>query len=141
MKYALIIIGLIILAGAIAIFIAPEKSLMTKKTTRELQAGDVNGLTVTVAPKEISQNAPIWVFAITLDTHSGDLSQDIIQAASLIGQNGDEHKSLIWEGDLPGGHHRQGILKFNALKPYPQIIKFKFKGAGGSGETIFIWKI
>ena len=76
--------------------------------TRKFTAGAVE---VTVEPVTLdSTGARIKV---SLDTHSGDLGADLAKTSTLeVG--GRPWGNPSWSGDGPGGHHRQGELRFQA---------------------------
>lgn len=103
----------------------------------ESQTNSEGAVIVTVLPKTVSESG--WEFEITLDTHSGVLDADIVAAAVVVDDAGKEYAPLAWEGDSPGGHHREGILKFEALAQKPETIKLVIRGIGGINERIFIW--
>lgn len=105
----------------------------------ELQTSSEGAVIVTVLPKTVSESG--WEFEITLDTHSGALDEDMVAVAVLVDDAGKEYAPLAWEGDSPGGHHREGILKFEALAPKPETIKLVIRGVGGISERVFIWQV
>lgn len=83
---------------------ANESSL----TTREISAGEVD---VTATPTHISESGA--TFEIAFDTHSVELVAELPGDASLT-VNGTEWPARAWDGDGPGGHHREGTLGFGA---------------------------
>ncbi|MFA5802725.1 MAG: hypothetical protein WC911_09670 [Thermoleophilia bacterium] len=99
-------------------------------------AGDI---TVTATPGNLGEDASTWSFNITMDAGNGDLGEDMLQAAVIVGTDGTETGPTAWEGDGPGGLHRQGVLKFDSLKPMPKSITLKIRGVGGIGERSFSW--
>jgi len=52
---------------------------------------------------------------LTLDTHSGDLSEIDMERAAVLKQNGDEVKPQGWLARSEDSHHRAGVLVF--LRP------------------------
>ena len=78
---------------------------------RTIEAGAV---TVKVEPRQL--DAAGAVFKVTFDTHSVDLDQDLIRQARLV--VGDTTWPVTgWSGDGPGGHHREGELRFAGAGP------------------------
>lgn len=65
----------------------------------------------------------------------------MIAVSFLIDGAGREYAPLAWDGDPPGGHHREGILKFKALAQKPETIKLAIRGIGGINEQIFAWQV
>lgn len=51
-------------------------------------------------------------FAVTVDTHATDLGMDLAAGARLV-VGGTVWPAAGWEGDGPGGHHREGTLRFD----------------------------
>ncbi|MBI2653701.1 hypothetical protein HYX02_02710 [Candidatus Woesearchaeota archaeon] len=62
-------------------------------------------------------------FQIAIDTHSVDLDFDMVEISTLQDDLGNTYKPLKWEGSAPGGHHRQGILKFPSINKDAKSIK------------------
>ena len=73
---------------------------------RTVQAGDV---TVRITPVRLDETGA--VFRLALDTYSGDLAVDVVEAARLV-VGGFEWQGARWDGAGAGGHHRQGTLSF-----------------------------
>jgi hypothetical protein len=75
---------------------------------RTVSAGAV---TIKVEPRQLDASGA--VFKITFDTHSEDLDQDLTRQARLT-VGGTTWPDATWSGDGPGGHHREGELRFAA---------------------------
>lgn len=88
----------------------------------ETKTDDQPPVTIKVTPIEIGKDAQAWKFNIVLDTHSVELDQNLIQIATLVDDKENVYTPIVWEGSGPGGHHREGILIFNALGPAPQSV-------------------
>lgn len=74
--------------------------------SRTISAGSVE---ITIEPLRLDTSGAS--FQVKLDTHSGDLNMDVARAAHLeVG--GTDWGSASWVGDPPGGHHREGELRF-----------------------------
>lgn len=105
------------------------------------QKDSAKGVTVAVTPGNLAAGAKTWDFAIVLDTHSQDLSDDLLQSAVLVDDRGNEHKALAWDGAAPGGHHRTGVLRFNAIEPRPQALELRISRPGEAGARKFRWRL
>lgn len=79
-----------------------------------------------------------WNFAISLNTHSEELDMDLVTVSELIDDKGKSYTAVSWEGAPPGGHHRNGTLKFNPISPKPKSVELKVKNIGGV-ERSFKW--
>lgn len=120
------------LAAAVA-FHAAAAELATQKSTDR-------GVTVAVTPQDLSGNAKTWDFKIVLDTHSGDLSDDLLKIAVLLDGTGTRYAPVAWDGAAPGGHHREGVLRFKAVSPQPQAIELRIARPGEPGPRSFRWQ-
>ena len=96
---------------------APRVS--TALGTRTVQAGPV---TVKIQPRKLDAKGA--TFKISFDTHSAELNQDMPKQAHLT-VGGAAWPVATWSGDGPGGHHREGELRFAAPG-----------GATGTGTTV-----
>jgi hypothetical protein len=75
-----------------------------------------------------------------LDTHSADLSDDLVQSASLTTDDGRTLKPVRWTGAAPGGHHREGVLAFDVPTPRPALIELRIMRPGESAARTFRWR-
>lgn len=110
-------------------------------TALETKANNEGPATVSVRPTNIFQSNSEWDFEITLDTHSYGLSDDLMQAAELLDNQGNRYKPIAWEGDPPGGHHREGGLKFRAITPFPRSLTLIIRDIGGVVSRTFTWTL
>jgi hypothetical protein len=99
------------------------------------------GVTVAVTPQDLSAGAKTWDFKIVLDTHSGDLSDDLLKTAVLLDGTGTQHVPVAWDGAAPGGHHREGVLKFKPVLPTPATIALQIMRAGEAKPRSFNWQL
>lgn len=103
------------------------------------QSNSVAGVTVTATPRIVAGD--FWEFEIELNTHSQDLSDDLAQAAVLIGADGVAYPPIAWQGDPPGGHHRKGILRFKAPKSGSPTIELRIQRPGEPSPRSFRWQL
>lgn len=96
------------------------------------------GVTVKATPRAMAGGA--WEFDIVFDTHSQELKDDPMKSASLIA-GGKAQAPAGWKGDPPGGHHRKGVLKFNAIDPRPQAIELRIARPGEAKPRSFRWQL
>ena len=75
---------------------------------RTFEAGEV---TVKITPAKIEGGGAS--FEIAFDTHTVELDLDIVANAGLT-VGGTEWPVAGWDGAGPGGHHREGTLRFDA---------------------------
>lgn len=105
------------------------------------QKNTASGVTVAVTPAKLVAGAKTWDFSIVLDTHTQDLSDDLAGSAVLVDDRGNEFKALAWDGAAPGGHHRSGVLKFNAIEPRPQVLELRISRPGEAKPRTFRWRL
>jgi len=105
------------------------------------QRNSAGGVTVAVTPQNLAASAKSWDFKVVLDTHSGELNDDFVKTTTLLDDKGGRHVPVQWEGAGPGGHHREGTLKFNAVTPTPTTIELRITRAGESVPRSFRWQL
>lgn len=127
----------IVTIGAAILYFMP----ITNQNVLQTQTNSEGSVTIKVTPKDLSRSLTTWDFEIVLDTHSGNLDQDLTKSALLIDDKGNQHTPISWEGDPLSGHHRQGILKFNPITPKPNSIELKINNLGNVDERIFKWEL
>ena len=77
---------------------------------RTVSAGEID---IEIEPRQLDDQGA--AFAVTLDTHSVELSMDL--SAADLEVAGTPWPIADWAGDGPGGHHREGELRFEAAGP------------------------
>jgi hypothetical protein len=107
----------------------------------ETRTSSAAGVTVKVTPKNVAPDAAAWVFAVVLDTHSRDLSDDLVKSAVLLDARGARHAPIAWEGAPPGGHHREGVLRFKGLGPAPGAFELQIRRPGEGAARVFRWNL
>ncbi len=80
-------------------------------------------------------------FEIRMNTHSGDLSQDLVSVSTLKDDNGREYRPVDWQGAPPGGHHRTGVLEFPALNGNTKSVTLVIRDVANVPERIFKWNL
>ena len=79
--------------------------------TRTQEAGEV---TVEATLREVDETGA--AAAIVFDTHAVELDLDVAGGAVLT-VSGTAWPTEAWDGEGPGGHHREGELRFTAGGP------------------------
>jgi hypothetical protein len=105
------------------------------------QKSSDRGVTVVVTPMELSAEAKTWDFKIVLDTHSADLNDDLMKSALLLDGAGGQHVPIAWDGAPPGGHHREGVLRFKPVTPRPAAIELRITRPGEPSPRSFRWQL
>ena len=106
-----------------------------------LQTNSQGNVTMQVKPINISKASKIWAFEVDLETHTVELSQDLVKNAVILDDQGKGYYPVAWEGDPPGGHHRKGVLKFEAIFPIPKLVLLKINQIGDTQERVFKWEL
>lgn len=109
---------------------APSNTVLP---SRSLTAGAVN---VVITPTRLDATGA--TFAISLDTHSADLSLDLTTAAKLD-VNGTTWAVDRWTGATGGGHHRAGNLTFTVQGPPTGTVHLTITGLPGPIDAT--WQI
>ena len=136
--------GLIVCALAVAIAstqfgAAPLGEARAADMAPVAQTSNLGGVKITVEPRGFPRGAKTWDFAITLETHTHPLDDDLVNAATLFA-DGKPHRPLGWEGAPPGGHHRKGVLRFDAVTPLPQVVELQIRLTGEARPRVFRWQ-
>lgn len=105
------------------------------------QKSSANGVTVTVTPADLGSAARSWDFAVVLDTHTQDLSDDLTKISVLMDDKSNAYKALAWDGAGPGGHHRKGVLRFPAIVPRPKAVELRMTRVGEAQSRVFRWDL
>lgn len=106
-----------------------------------VQRSSASGVTVAVTPQSLAAGAKSWDFKVVLDTHSAELKDDLARSAVLVVDGGGSYTPTAWQGDPPGGHHREGTLKFNAISPQPKAIELQIQRPGEPKPRLFRWQL
>jgi len=107
----------------------------------ETKTDEQASVTVSVTPTDIFPQSKEWKFNVVMDTHSVELNQDLVKSAVLADDQGKEYKPLSWNGSEPGGHHREGVLIWNAIEPTPKSVEIKIKDISEIPERSFKWDL
>jgi hypothetical protein len=75
------------------------------------QTSRQEGVTVTVAPPGFARGAKTWDFAITLETHTQPLDDDLVNGTTLL-TDGNPYRPLGWKGSPPRRAPPQGRPEF-----------------------------
>ncbi len=95
-------------------------------------------MTVAVTPLVLKPGNPLE-FDIAMNTHSVDLSNDMLKAVVLRDDTGKEYTPTAWDGPTGGGHHRGGKIKFGELATGAKSVTLIVKGIAGVPERTFKW--
>lgn len=133
---------------ATTIFLASVCALMSqgieaseaKKAGLAPQTSKAHGVTITVTPLSLSNEAKAWDFEITLESHTQELNDDLIGSSVLIG-DGMQAAPLGWEGTPPGGHHRKGLLRYKPISPAPRSLELQIQRPGEPIPRSFRWRL
>lgn len=124
---------------AAALLFAASIALPAAAAELAVQKNSARGVTVAVTPVNVAADAKAWEFRIVLDTHTADLNDDLVSSAALIDSAGRRHAPFAWDGAGPGGHHREGVLRFKPIMPRSQSIELQITRAGENAPRVFRW--
>ena len=99
-----------------------------------------NRVRVDVRPVQLLPGKPAK-FEIRMNTHSGDLSQDLVAVCTLKDSSGREYRPTNWDGSPPGGHHRSGVLEFSKLAEGAESITLVIREVANVPERVFNWPV
>lgn len=116
-------------------------NLPSEQSTLKTQTTTIGNVTYKVTPKSLSKSSSSWDFEIVLDTHTGSLDQDLASQVRLSADKAVENQVGKWEGDPLGGHHREGVLKFQPLGSDVASVTLKINPDENMKETNFTWEV
>lgn len=117
--YSLLVLSIIIILASYYIISNSEYSSLINANELPFQTltSNENNVEFQVTPSSPSE------FQTAINTHSVELDFDLTQISALYDDAGNTYKPLKWEGSEPGGHHRNGILKFPSIDKNAKSIK------------------
>lgn len=139
-----IVIGLLLLSVSLIITMWKNNKQAALDNFRQAVIGsekidDQGDVVVTVRPLAMSPDGGPR-FDIILDTHTIELDTDLMVNTRLLADDR-EYQPLAWDGDPPGGHHRQGTLTFPPLAKIPDTVTLQIKNVGAVDARIFSWTV
>lgn len=105
------------------------------------QKVSAGGVTVAVMPLNVDADAKTWEFKVVMDTHSADLNDDLMKSVVLVDGTGQRNAPISFDGAVPGGHHREGVLRFKPISPRPQSIQLQITRSGEAAPRVFRWAL
>lgn len=103
------------------------------------QTSTAHGVTVAATAGNLGADAPVWDFAVVLDSRHRELPDNLAENAVLVDANGNVRKALVWEGAPRAGRHRAGVLKFIALDPDAEWVELRITRPGEARPRTFSW--
>ncbi len=107
----------------------------------ESQLSNEKAVMVEVTPLNLPRGGPTFDFEVAFNTHSVDLSFDPAAISILRDDQGREYPAVAWEGAGPGGHHRSGVLRFEAPATATKFIEVIIHDVAGVPERVFQWNL
>lgn len=116
------------------VILAFDASAYKTKSSKE------NRVRVDVRPVQLLPGKPAK-FEIRMNTHSGDLSQNLLAVCTLKDSSGRDYRPINWDGSPPGGHHRRGVLEFSELAEGAESITLVIREIANVPERVFNWSV
>lgn len=115
-------ISLVALAVIAYMLLRPDTTTASSLPERKVQAGAVE---VTLTPLTLDSSGA--AFRVELETHSVPLDLDMAAAARMR-VNDTIVSGASWDGSGPGGHHREGTLRFTTPVPTGATVELRITG-------------
>ena len=107
-------IALLATTGFLVAGCSSSDGVSTATTMLQERAVDSGDVEVRITPLRLDPTGAS--FLVVLDTHSVDLDVDLV-AGSKLSVGGTDWPTDRWDGAAPGGHHREGELRFSSAGP------------------------
>lgn len=143
------LIGITLITGLVLLRISSERSNNPKQpippqptsntTVLPPIENDEGNVKIVVSPLTLKSGFPAS-FDITFETHSVDLAFDVVDVVTLTDSNGKTY-TPSWEGSPPGGHHRNGTLRFTPELIKATTVTLTINDIAGIPTRIFTWGI
>lgn len=102
----------------------------------QAQTSEAAGVKITVTPR-VPAGTDL-TFTVVMDTHAGDLQDDLREAAVLV-VDGAELRPVQWTAPS-GGHHREGTLSFSVSGAPRGSIELRISRPGEPQPRLFRWE-
>jgi hypothetical protein len=130
--------GRLLKAACLAVALA---SSAAASASLEPHESSERGVTVTVTPLDVDPGNKVWQFRVSLETHTQELGDDLVASSVLLDERGAKRHAIAWKGPGPGGHHRSGVLSFEAIEPLPGMIELLIWRAEEAAPRAFRWNL
>lgn len=128
----------IALAATVLALSVPALAMAQSGGALAARSSDMGGVRVVVTPKDVAAKSA-WEFKVVMDTHIKPLDDDLTKTAVLEDDEGRKYMPLSWQGDKPGGHHREGVLRFSAPSEQVKSFELQIQGSGEESKRVFQW--
>ena len=115
-------------------------NLATDAYAYETKSNKQNRVRVDVRPVQLLPGKAAK-FEIRMNTHSEELSQDMLAVVTLKDNKGREYQATNWKGSPPGGHHLSGVLEFPELDGNPESITLVIRLIADGPDRTFNWSV
>ena len=99
-----------------------------------------NRVRIDVRPVQLLPGKPAK-FEIRMNTHSEELSQDMLAVVTLKDNKGREYQATNWKGSPPGGHHLSGVLEFPEFDGNLESITLVIRLIADGPDRTFNWSV
>ncbi|MDO9066383.1 MAG: hypothetical protein Q7U96_04795, partial [Chloroflexota bacterium] len=117
---------------------APSPAAAPKTAPLVAQSVSGGGVVVTVKPLTLAPGQPA-AFDIAMNSHSVEIVEDMLAATVLRDGAGGQLPAIAWDGPGPGGHHREGVIRFAPLTGDPGEVVLIIRGVANVPEREFRW--
>lgn len=122
-------------AAAIVLAGAAWMHAAVSQPAPQVRTSEAAGVKITVTPRE--QAGTNWTFTVVMDTHAGDLQDDLQKAAVLV--VGDAELGPVQWTAPSGGHHREGALSFSVPGTQRGPFELRISRPGEPEPRVFRW--
>ena len=125
---------------AALVIVAVTVGLAVDAGAYEMRSNRENRVRVDVKPIQLTPGQSAK-FEVRMNTHSETLGEDMVSVSYLKDNAGRAYQATAWQGSVPGGHHRKGVLEFPKLEDNTDSITLIIKGIANVPERVFMWPV
>ena len=122
MKWFVVLVTILVFGLAAWLWFKPKPVASAALGSKIINLGKVE---ISATPEKVKVGEPL-VFKLAFTTHSMELNYDFTQVIAVGDDRGNSYPAVNWSGGS-GGHHLEGELTFNSLKPGAKQMKLIFK--------------
>ncbi|OGD56574.1 hypothetical protein A3I57_02535 [Candidatus Beckwithbacteria bacterium RIFCSPLOWO2_02_FULL_47_23] len=131
MKWFVVLVTILVFGLAFWVWFKPKPVATAPLESKIINLGKVE---ISATPEKVKVGESL-VFKLALTTHSVELNYDFTQVIAAGDDRGNSYPAVNWSGGS-GGHHLEGEITFDRLKPGARQLKLIFTDIDQKGGEL-----